>query len=674
MTYKNALATETSPYLLQHADNPVYWYPWGEEALHKAKQENKPILLSIGYSACHWCHVMAHESFEDETTAELMNQHFINIKVDREERPDLDKIYQTAHHMLTQRSGGWPLTMILSPHDHVPFFGGTYFPKTPRYGMTSFTELLGKLVGYYHEKADVIHQQNERLSNALGQFYTSPTHEGMLDTALLDQARAELQQAFDPKQGGFGTAPKFPHSGNLERLLRHWDGTAKEDKEALRVATFSLEKMARGGMTDQLGGGFCRYSVDDQWMIPHFEKMLYDNGVLLPLYAQAYAATNNPYFQAVSHQTAQWVMREMQSTEGGYYSAYDADSEGEEGKFYVWDKAEVQALLSDDEYAVIANKYGLHRKANFEGRWNFHDYHASAALAKQLGKDEATIDALLASAKSTLLTTRNQRVWPARDDKILTAWNALMIKGMAITARHLACPEYAQSASRALDFIRATLWQEDKLLATYKDGKAHLNAYLDDYAFLLDAVLELLQVRWRSDELQFALQLADYLLDHFEDKQRGGFWFVANDHEQLIQRPKTYQDDAIPNGNGIAAYALARLGYLVGDTRYLVAAERVIESGLGAVTQSPIGHCSMLLALEEKVLPPKTVIVRGRQEKALSDSAYQPRQQLYFIPNDAENLPAALAEKQVTDKTTAYICEGTTCLPPQILPDDMQQV
>ncbi len=638
----------------------------GKEALDKAKQDNKPILLSIGYSACHWCHVMAHESFENKATAALMNKHFINIKVDREERPDLDKIYQAAHQMLTQRSGGWPLTMILSPQDQIPFFGGTYFPKTPRYGMTSFTELLGKLANYYQAKPDVIHEQNGRLSAALGNVYTSSsTHESTLDTELLDQARAELQQAFDSKHGGFGTAPKFPHSGNLERLLRHWEGTHQKDKEALRIARFTLEKMARGGMTDQLGGGFCRYSVDDQWMIPHFEKMLYDNGVLLPLYAQSYAATKMAYFQSVSNKTAQWVMRDMQSPEGGYYSAYDADSEGEEGKFYVWDKADIQSLLSDDEYAVVANKYGLHRKANFEGQWNLHDYHPTTALAKQLDKDEATIRSLLTSAQNALLATRNQRVWPARDDKILTSWNALMIKGMAITARHLDAPDYAQSATRALDFIRSTLWQDNKLLATYKDGKAHLNAYLDDYAFLLDAVLELLQVRWQSDELAFAIQLADYLLEHFEDKQHGGFWFVSNDHEPLIQRPKTYQDDAIPNGNGIAAYALARLGYLVGDTRYLSAAERVLQSGLGSIAQSPIGHCSMLLALEETVLPPKTVIVRGQQEKAFSEKTYQPRQQLYFIPNDAEDLPMALAEKVPSDKTVAYTCEGMTCLPPE---------
>ena len=336
----------------------------------------------------------------------------------------------------------------------------------------------------------------------------------------------------------------------------------------------------------------------------------------------------------------------MQSPEGGYYSAYDADSEGEEGKFYVWDQSEIQALLSKDEYAIFALKYGLDRQANFEGKWNLHDYESIHALSQQLNQDEASIRSHLKSAKKTLLKIRNQRMWPRCDDKILSAWNALMIKGMAIASRHLARPEYAESATQALDFIRSTLWKDGKLLATYKDGKAHLNAYLDDYAYLLDAILELLQVRWNSDELAFATQLADYLLANFEDKENGGFWFVSNDHENLIQRPKTYQDDAIPNGNGIAAYALARLGYLLGETRYLNAAERVIKSGAASIANSPIGHCALLLALEENQSPPITMIVRGDQTKIDYEKTYQPRQQQYFIPNDANNLPPALAEKK----------------------------
>ena len=686
----NKLAQETSPYLLQHADNPVNWYPWGEEALQLAKSQNKPILLSIGYSACHWCHVMAHESFEDDTTAQLMNDLFINIKVDREERPDLDKIYQSAHHMLTRRSGGWPLTMFLMPEDQMPFFGGTYFPDTPRHGMIPFKELLERVSTAYLERKSEIHQQNQSLASALTSVYAPDSNDTVLSSAPLDQVRVDLQQQFDVQNGGFGIAPKFPHTPNLERLMRHGFAQQEKDEKAITIACYTLEKMALGGLNDQLAGGFCRYSVDDYWMIPHFEKMLYDNGSLLAEYAQASAAIDSPLFTRVAHETAQWLMRDMQKNTqknvkkggDGYYSSFDADSLDEnghshEGLFYVWQGDEVRTILSDEEYPVFARHFGLDREANFEGAWHLHVFVTLDELEKEFKQSQESLTRLIDSARAKLLAVRNQRIWPGRDDKILTSWNALTIRGIAMAARYLNTQSYEKSATQALDFIRQVLWKENRLLATYKansendtqNGKAHLNAYLDDYAFLLDAILELLQVRWKSSDLDFAIQIADTLLEQFEDKENGGFWFTSHDHEQLIQRPKTYTDDAIPNGNGIAIFALQRLGYLLGETRYLDAAERALKNAATGLNQAPSAHCTLLKALEEYLRPPQTVIIRGERGelenlKSELNQQYQPRRQSYYIPDNEQNLLPALTDKKPQDSTVAYLCEGMTCLAP----------
>ncbi len=679
MPTQNKLISETSPYLLQHADNPVDWYPWGEEALQLAKHENKPILLSIGYSACHWCHVMAHESFEDEATAALMNRLYVNIKVDREERPDLDKIYQLAHQMLTQRGGGWPLTMFLLPDSHMPYFAGTYFPKDQRHGLPSFASLLEQMADVYVHRKDEINKQTVSLENALGNVYQHDQANGVIDASMQLDAIAQLKQQFDTKEGGFGSAPKFPHVSSIERMLRHWylsknkndndvNKSDMEDKNALHMAVFSLEKMALGGMNDQLGGGFCRYSVDDYWMIPHFEKMLYDNGVLLAEYAQAYALEQLPLFEKTCHETAQWVMREMQSPEGGYYSSYDADSEGEEGKFYVWTPDEIKSLLTADEYAIVAPHFGLDRKANFEGKWHFHVYQSLESLQEKIDTKSSVYD-LLASAKEKLYQVREERVKPGRDDKILTSWNGLMIRAMAMTARYLSMPEYAGSATKAVDFIRSTLWKDGRLLATYKDDKAHLMAYLDDYAYLLDGLLELLQVRWRTADIEFAQRIADVMLTHFEDQQDGGFWFVADDHEALLQRPKTYTDEATPSGNAVAAFALQRLGYLLGETRYLDAAQRCLENGAAACKDMPYAHCTLLKAAEEQSHDPQTIIIRGQNNQQngqaqhwlkLCNEQYAPQRQTYLI-TDSETLPESLAMKKLEGEITAYLCTGMTC-------------
>ncbi len=671
-TSKNRLTEETSPYLQQHADNPVDWYPWGEEALNKAKQEDKPILLSIGYSACHWCHVMAHESFEDEATAKIMNDLYVNIKIDREERPDLDKIYQTAQALLTQRPGGWPLTMILTPIDQVPFFAGTYFPNAARQGLPAFSDVLKRVEQFYREHRQEIETQNESMVTALAKIYGSQANATPLDIAAADRLRQELEQSFDERRGGFGTAPKFPHPTNIEYLLRHWAASSwqgQPDRRTLHMAIFSLKKMALGGIYDHLGGGFCRYSVDDFWMIPHFEKMLYDNGPLLTLYSEAAAATGGELFARTSIETAAWVMREMQSPEGGYYSSLDADSEGEEGKYYVWQAQQIKAVLDEADYPLLARHFGLDRPANFEGNWHLHTLVELDALANELKIGATEVNARLNRARQLLFQTREQRIRPGRDEKILTSWNALMIKGIAAAGRHLDQHDYITSATRALDFIQATLWKNDRLLATYKDGKAHLNAYLDDYAYLIDGVLELLQARWRTQDLTFACALADCLLDHFEDREYGGFFFTSDDHEQLVQRPKSFADESTPSGNGIAASALSRLGYLVGETRYLEAAERTLKQAAESINASPIGHASLLIAHQEQLDPPQILILRG-QAKPLEDwhrhciRDYAPRRIILAIPQEAEDLPQALAEKAPRGDVVAYVCQGMICSPP----------
>ncbi|HJX17129.1 MAG TPA: thioredoxin domain-containing protein [Acidiferrobacterales bacterium] len=685
-TRSNALIHETSPYLLQHAHNPVNWQPWNNAALERARREDKPILLSIGYSACHWCHVMAHESFEDQATAQVMNELFVNIKVDREERPDLDRIYQSAHQMLAQRAGGWPLTMFLSPGDRTPFFGGTYFPKEPRYGMPAFADLCRRVAAYYHEHREDVTQQNAAVRENFRRLSAGGAPAGVQITdGVLARARAEIGGQFDPKHGGFGQAPKFPHPTTIERLLRHW-AAHPDDSEALHMARFSLHAMASGGVYDQLGGGFCRYSVDEYWMIPHFEKMLYDNGQLLALYADAALATGDTVFQRIAIETAEWVMREMQSpddsrdgggrtasgtaVEGGYYSALDADSEGEEGKFYVWTPDEVRAVLTADEYTLFAPVYGIDRPPNFEGHaWNLHVFRAPQTVAEKLGLDAIQAAALLASARAKLLAARGARVRPGRDDKVLTSWNGLMIKGMARAGRLLGRADFIDSAERAFDFIRAQMWKDDHLLASYKDGRAHLNAYLDDYAFLLDAGLELLQAHWRDGDLGFLIELAETLLDRFEDKTGGGFFFTSDDHEQLIHRPKPASDEAIPSGNGVAAQALLRLGHLLGDSHYLDAAHNTLTALYRDIERYPSMHNALLVAVEEYLHPTQTIVLRGNSEalpawQARCKQCYAPRRLTLAIPEDAKELPGILAQRVSKGGVTAYVCTGHACEAP----------
>jgi hypothetical protein len=669
----NRLAGETSPYLLQHANNPVDWYPWGEEALECARKENKPILLSIGYSACHWCHVMAHESFEDPDTADLMNRLFINIKVDREERPDLDKIYQSAHQLIQRRPGGWPLTMFLNYADQRPYFGGTYFPKTAMHGLPTFSELLQKAADYCRDNQQEIKAQGTAVLEAFTHLEPGePASADAFSAEPLAGAREVLGQQFDETHGGFGSAPKFPHPSNLDRLLRHWRSTAhgeEPDTQALFICSLTLTRMAEGGIYDQLGGGFCRYSVDAEWEIPHFEKMLYDNGPLLALYAQLCQVSGDDLYRRVASETADWVLRDMLSPEGGFYSTLDADSEGDEGRFYVWTPDEVRALLTDDEFKVIAARFGLDRAPNFEGRWHLRVAKSIQAVAESCGLPESTAQRLIDDGRAKLLATRNARIWPGRDEKILTSWNALMIRGLAIASRALKRDELAETAGGGIDFIRSKMIRDDRLLATYKDGRARFNAYLDDYAYLLDAILELLQARWNSEHLSFAVWLAEQLLDNFQDTEYGGFYFTSNDHEKLIHRTKPIADDALPSGNGIAALGLIRLGHLLGEPRYLDAAAAALSVGWAGMKEFPYGHTALVTALEETLYPPEIVILRGPATEIddWSESLaaiYSPRRLLLAIPDSETDLPGALATRKPQVGTVAYICRGTSCSTP----------
>ena len=660
----NRLASESSPYLQQHADNPVDWYPWGEEALARARRENRPILLSIGYSACHWCHVMAHECFEDAEVAAVMNRLFVNIKVDREERPDLDQIYQNAHQLLTRRGGGWPLTVFLTP-DQTPFFAGTYFPRAPRYQLPGFVDLMENVARAWHERRGEILAQNAVMRDALGSQPPAPDAPTELTDAPLRAAVHALEQAFDPQWGGFSPAPKFPRPGELFFLLRQ---AQQGSGPARDMALFSLRKMASGGVFDQLGGGFCRYSVDAQWAIPHFEKMLYDNGPLLHLYADAWALDGDPLFRATAEGIVGWLLREMRAPDGGFYSALDADSEGHEGRFYVWQRDEVRALLSDAEYAVAALVYGFDRPPNFENtHWNPVLARTLAEVAAELGLADTEALALLEAARGKLFAARETRARPGRDDKQLTSWNALMIGGLAHAGRVMDRPDWVAEAHAAIDFLRRALWQDGRLRASYQHGQARLNAYLDDYAFLLDALLETLQAGYRETDMAWARELADALLAHFEDADGGGFFFTSHDHEALIARPKPGHDNATPSGNGVAAFALQRLGHLLGESRYLDAGARCLRHFHAAIVAQPIAYPTLLAVLDEALVPPRVIVLRGPAAALRAwTTALAPklgaRDLPLCLPNGATP-PPALARPEAA-VATAWICSGTACQPP----------
>ncbi len=652
------LAQQTSPYLLQHAGNPVDWYPWGEAAFAEARESGRPILLSIGYSACHWCHVMAHESFEDPATAALMNRLFVNVKVDREERPDVDRVYQLAHQLLTRRGGGWPLTMFLCHDDQRPFFGGTYFPPAPRGGMPAFRAVLERVAQVYREQGPALREQSALLVETLARIeQPQEGWSGALDGTPIAALRAELEQRFDRDWGGFSRAPKFPHPPMISRLLRAWRATAMQpepDLQALFMATFTLKRMIEGGLFDQLGGGFARYSVDERWEIPHFEKMLYDNGQLLSVLAEAAQATGDSDFARALTATADCLLRDFRLPGGSFAAAFDADSEGREGAFYMWTPEQVRAVLDEGDAALFEARFGLDGEPNFEHGWipvvrrSLSDLEADS----RFGSGEAELARRLDGASSRLLAQRSRRTWPARDDKRLTGWNALAIRGLADAARALGREDWAQAASDAVDDLRARHWREGRLVtASRGDQPAHIAANLDDHAYLLDALLQLGTVRFRSSDLRFAIDVAEALLERFEDSEHGGFWFTAHDDEPLIHRSRVVADDATPAGNAVAAGALLRLGGLLAEPRYLLAAERTLRSAWALLVEQPLGTVQMATSLDDWLHPSAIVILRGEPDAIALwrrdlQRTFDPRVAVFAISAHEPDLPEALSAKQ----------------------------
>lgn len=583
----NRLKEATSPYLLQHAGNPVHWHPWDERALSAARESGRPILLSVGYSACHWCHVMAHESFEDAATAAVMNELFVNVKVDREERPDLDKVYQTSHQLLTRRAGGWPLTVFLTHDERLPFFAGTYFPKAPRFGMPAFTDLLRNVAAYYAGRCEEARGNGKAVQEMLNRIAApGAPFAGELNEQPLANALEQMGAAFDQVHGGTEGAPKFPRPADMELLIRR---ASQPDGEAAReMLETTLDAMAAGGLNDHLGGGFFRYSVDARWEIPHFEKMLYDNAALLSAYSLAYQFTGKQRYAEVAAATAGWLLRDMRHEGGAFFAALDADSEGEEGRYYLWKPEQVKELLPGDEYDGFAARYGLNRRPNFEeSAWH---------LVEQPATDAA--DADFSAARQRLLKARARRERPMRDEKLLTAWNAMAVRGLAIAGRCLERPDLTAAAEQAADFIIAEMTCGDRLLACWTDGRSGEEGFLDDYAFFIDALLELGVERQAAAEA-----LAQTMLDSFEDADNGGFYFTATRHERLIHRPRSLSDDALPSGAAVAARALLRLSQSAPSMRYAAAAERTLRAAWEQMSQHPLSHTALCLALDDWLRP-----------------------------------------------------------------------
>ena len=664
----NRLKHTTSPYLLQHANNPVNWHPWDDEALQLAKNDDRPILLSIGYSACHWCHVMERESFENSVIAKTMNDNFVCVKVDREERPDLDKIYQLAHQMLTQRPGGWPLTIALTPKGHAPFFAGTYFPAEPRFGMPGFKSILEQVATHYKDNRDQLFSYHESFGKALDSLNPTGAGEQIPDACLLlTESANTLNQQFDKTYGGFGSAPKFPHPTQLELLFLGVNDPQPTLAENCReMALTTLYQMANGGLFDQLFGGFFRYSVDRQWTIPHFEKMLYDNAQLLLLYCDAFTLSGQQsFYRRIITAVCDWILAEMQQDEGGYFSTLDADSEGVEGKYYVWNETDLQALLSTSQYQLFENYYALFGEPNFEGNWHLN---VNPNLNNRILESNSTDCSQIQEAKDILMQVRHTRIRPALDNKILTTWNGLMIKGMARAARCLNSTCYLASARRATDFIRNNLWARNRFMACCSQGKSKLNGYLDDYTFMLEGLLEMLQTSWTNSDLEFAVHICESILENFEDSKKGGFFFSSHDHESLLCRLKLGSDDAIPSGNASAILGLLKLGTLIGEPRYLNSADRALRLFSAELQRQPSVNALMTTALQHYARG-STVIIRAREDvmdswKEKVSSQYFPLACIFYIDSSLRPLPANLAQKKPEGEGVAYLCSGMQCSAP----------
>ena len=696
-THTNRLIHETSPYLLQHAHNPVDWYPWGKEALEKARREDKPILLSIGYSACHWCHVMEHESFENEEIAALMNERFVSVKVDREERPDLDGIYMQALQAMTQQ-GGWPMTMFLTPEGK-PFFGGTYFPPRDRhYGsqiMPGFPRVLLSVSQTFKEQRQQVEEQAQQVAEYLQQRDATPLHvqaglqaSGNVALDMLDTAGQALAEEFDNVHGGFGGAPKFPHTMALELLLRiHLHKQAGEmssgqHSNELAMVEQTLQAMAHGGIYDQLGGGFHRYSVDAQWQVPHFEKMLYDNALLSRLYLHAYLVTGKSYYRQIVQETLDYVVREMTAPEGGFYSTQDADSEGVEGKFFTWSLAEIEQALPERDAHLFALAYGVSSHGNFEGKNILHVARDVQQIAREEHLSVDEVQASLRQSRTALFQLREQRVKPGRDEKILTSWNGLMLRSFAEAARYLDRSDYLQMAVNNATFLLQTLRKDGRLMRTYKDGQARLNGYLEDYVFLADGLLALYEASFEARWFAEARTLMEQAIALFADEQQGGFYDTGADHETLISRPRENMDNATPAGNSVAVEVLLRLWAFSGEQSYRQRADDYLRPLADVMVQHPQAFGHVLGALDFAMSLVKEVAIIGQRGAtdtqallAVMNRRYLPNSVLACAaPDDTQAVQTVplLAERPLkAGKATAYVCQNFACQSPVNTPEEL---
>jgi uncharacterized protein len=665
--FTNRLINETSPYLLQHAHNPVDWYPWGNEAFEKAREENKPVLLSIGYSACHWCHVMAHESFEDEEIAKLMNELFVNIKVDREERPDLDSIYMNAVQMMTHH-GGWPMTVFLTPNA-VPFYGGTYFPPQDRYNMPGFPRVLISVSEAFRVRPTDIAETSTSLLSELRRMSASSTDDQAIENELLDAAYLEIVRAYDAENGGFGGAPKFPPAMSLEFLLRVYVRTGNTD--ALEMIDNTAEKMAHGGIYDHLAGGFHRYSTDAKWLVPHFEKMLYDNALLSRFYLHYFQLSKSDLALTTATGVLDYVLREMTSPEGGFYSTQDADSEGHEGKFFVWDRAEIINALGERDGEHFCKYFNVTESGNFEGKNILNVTESLAACARQENLSETELSAIIERGKEKLLALRNVRIKPDRDEKILTAWNGLMLASFSEAGAILGRADYTNAARKNADFLLDQLRRDGRLLRTFKDGVAKLNAYLEDYAFLAEGLLTLYETTGESKWLNSCIGVTETMVEEFWDEKDGAFYFTGKSHEDLIVRTKDYFDNATPSGNSVAASVLLRLSVLLDKESYRNLGIAVLREIAHSARRYPSGFgyalsvADFLLASKKEI----ALIAGDRQTlKEFIDASWQE-----FIPNkvvagslesEIGDTPVRLLENRTATEgapVTAYVCENYTC-------------
>jgi uncharacterized protein len=676
----NRLINESSPYLLQHAHNPVDWYPWGNESLLRAKNDDKPIFLSIGYSACHWCHVMAHESFEDEEIAKVMNEKFINIKVDREERPDIDDIYQRVCQLATG-NGGWPLSVFLTP-DQKPFYVGTYFPKQSRYGMPGFGTILNQLSDAYKTRKQEIYSATGEFMQALSNTSKDVQNIGeyvKIDRSVLDEAAIGLLQMGDPVYGGFGQAPKFPNTSNLLFMLRYYKISGISRFKEFVVLT--ADKMADGGIHDHIGGGFARYSTDQKWLVPHFEKMLYDNALLVLLYAELYQITSSKRYLHVVQSILDYVIREMTSPDGSFYSAQDADSEGEEGKFYTWSRDEIASALGNENLAdIFCEHYGVTQGGNFEGKNILNIVTSLDHLSEKYNIQPTIIQQIIKDTSRKLFEIREKRVKPGRDDKILTAWNGLMISGFAKGYRITNNKKYLDHAVNTINFIETKIANSDgRLQRTFKNGMSKLNAYLEDYAFYVNALLDVFEVYSNPEYLEKAIIYTNFMLQHFWDDKDGALFLTSDDHEQLIVRTKNFYDLATPSGNSIAASNLLRLYYIVQNKEYSEKAERIIKVCARLAAENPFGFGQLLISMYLYIQPPVEIVIIGGMNNKEDSQSMSNWLNMQFIPNgiisvikdklQLEELQKYLLFKgrnldEENKSECVFICKNLTCSPP----------